>query len=44
MNLKWRIYIKQSVTAKLQANLKLNEKWNNWFQTETMESQISKKS
>ena len=44
MNLKSRIYIKQIVPAKLQTNLKQNEKWNNWFQTETMGNQIQKKS
>ena len=40
MKLKSRIYIK--VTAKLQTNLKQNEKWKNWFQTEAMENQILK--
>ena len=34
--------MKQSVIAKLQTNLKQNEKWKNWFQTETMGNQILK--
>ena len=34
--------MKQSVIAELQTNLKQNEKWKNWFQTETMGNQILK--
>ena len=42
MNLKSRIYIKHSITTKLETNFKQNEKWNKWFQTETMGNQIEK--